>query len=110
MANASRHPPEPRRRAASALYGIVSALTPLSLALGGIVLVSILIRGTGNSLGSLTVFWSFFNGPVTIGVGVLIWRRVRGNAVGPLLILWGVQTALWAVPIAELRAVTPSTR
>ena len=106
MANASRHPPEPRRRAASALYGIVSALTPLSLALGGIVLVSIPIRGTGNSLGSLTVFWSFFNGPVTIGVGVLIWRRVRGNAVGPLLILWGVQTALWAVPIAELRAVT----
>ncbi|MBK8833733.1 MAG: hypothetical protein IPO29_02350 [Anaerolineae bacterium] len=52
------------------------------------------------------MFWSFFNGPVTIGVGVLIWRRVRGNAVGPLLILWGVQTALWAVPIAELRAVT----
>jgi hypothetical protein len=37
-------------------YRLVGALVPPSLVLAAIILVAVLTRGTGNSLGDLTVF------------------------------------------------------
>jgi hypothetical protein len=86
-------------------YWLVSLLVPPALVLGAVTFVSVIFFGTGNALGSVTLFWSLFNGPVTIAVGLLIWWRVRGNVVGPLLILWGVQNILWATPLDVLKPV-----
>ncbi|MBI4789275.1 MAG: hypothetical protein HY782_19760 [Chloroflexi bacterium] len=87
------------------LFWLVSALLLPSILLAVAAIVSVVTQGTGNSLGNLTVFWTLFNGPVTIAVGLLIRRRVPGNAVGPLLALWGVQNTLWSVQGLTLRAV-----
>ena len=86
-------------------YWLVTAFVPPSLLLAGISVVSVLVRGTGNSLGNLTVFWTLFNGPVTIALGLWIMRRVRGNVVGPLLVLWGVQNCVWSSQGLTLQSI-----
>jgi hypothetical protein len=42
---------------------------------------------------------SALNGLFTIGVALLVMRRVPGNACGPLLLLWGVGVLGWSQPI-----------
>jgi hypothetical protein len=87
-------------------FWIVSALIPPGLILAAIIIVQVILQGSGNSLGLVTVFWTLINGPLTIGIGLAIIWRVRRNPMGPLLVLWGVQNSLWAVPTEFMKPIT----
>lgn len=74
-----------------------------SLIYAGVILAALLIRPTAPGIfASGTILagrWlSALNGLFTIGVALLVMRRVPGNACGPFLLLWGVGVMGWSQP------------
>jgi hypothetical protein len=61
---------EIRRKESRAYYWLVAVLVPPSFILVLISIISVVMRGTGNSLGIVSVFRTLFNGPLTIAIVV----------------------------------------